>query len=86
MVSRFTLSNVFSISFVWIYQYAGSPFAIFKTNSGKYSAGTKAPHKKADPRATTFTIPFTAFLFLTNVVITKAMVKQQKVNSKELIM
>ena len=37
--------------------------AIFNTESGSHSIGTKAPHKKLEPNATTFTIPFIAPLF-----------------------
>lgn len=52
------------------------------TDFGRYSAGTKAPHKKAEPNATTFTIPLTAFLSFTRVLIVKAIVREQKVKTK----
>ena len=38
---------------------------MFLTKSGIYCIGTNTPHKKLEPSATTFTIPLTAFLFVT---------------------
>ena len=83
-LSKFTFSIVARVSFEFINQYDGKRCAIFKTKSGKYVAGTNAPQRNAEPSATTFTIPFIAFLSLTSVLINKAIVKEQNVKTSEL--
>lgn len=83
IVSKLNLSSVFNNSFVLIYQYDGRIWAIFKTESGNSSIGTKAPHKKQLPRATTLTIPLIAFLLFMAFPIKKAIDKAQIEKTKE---
>ena len=64
-----------------IYQYDGRICASVKTDFGNHWAGTKAPHKNAEPSATTLTIPFIAFLLFIAVDINKAIVREQNVNN-----
>ena len=56
-------------------------WAIFITELGNHSSGIKAPHRNAEPSATTFTIPLTATLLLTNELINNDNVKQLIVNT-----
>ena len=55
--------------------------AIFKIESGNHSIGTNEPHKKLDPNATTFTIPFIASLLLNKFPIKNAIVKAHNVST-----
>lgn len=57
-------------------------WAMVRTDSGSHSIGTKAPHKKLEPRAMTFTIPLMAFGFLTSVPIKNAILVAQSVNMR----
>ena len=63
-VSKLNDSSVLIFSFEIINQYDGSKCAIFTTNLGRYSIGTNEPHRKLEPSAITFTIPFIASLLL----------------------
>lgn len=85
ILDRFITSIADNISFELIYQYAGSTWAAVSIDDGNHSAGIKAPHKKADPKAITFTIPLIASLLLTMVLINRAMVREQNVNIKVFI-
>ena len=58
---------------------------INNTGAGGGGIGTKAPHKKLEPNATTFTIPFIAPLFDTKFPIKNAIVVAQIVNTREFI-
>ena len=69
-----------------MYQYVGIMCATVKTLLGSHSTGTKAPHKKLEPSAITFTIPFIAFLLFTIVAIKNAIVKAHIVNINEFTM
>ena len=55
------------------------------TELGKYSAGTNAPQRNAEPRAITFTIPDIAFLLLVRELIKIDKVSAQNVNINELM-
>ena len=55
-------------------------WAIRITEGGKKDKGTKAPHKKLDPSAITFTIPFIASLFMARLPSKEASVNTQKAN------
>lgn len=68
----FITSITFRSSLDLIYQYVGSKWAKFNTFVGIYCIGTNAPHKKLEPKATTLTIPFIAFLSFTILPIKKA--------------
>lgn len=49
------------------------------TASGNHSVGIKAPHRKAEPRDITFTIPLTASLLSIKVDKRRARVREVKV-------
>jgi len=49
------------------------------TVSGNHSVGIKAPHRKADPRDITFTIPLTASLLSIKVDKRRAKVREVKI-------
>ena len=58
-------------------------WASLSTFEPRYSTGKNAPHKNAEPSATTFTIPPIASLFFTNVLIRSAKVKADNENTNE---
>ena len=77
-----TLSMLASKLFEFVYQYVGIMRDIFTTISGNHSVGINAPQRKAEPRATTLTIPVIAPLLLVRLDIKRAIVNVQKVNTK----
>ena len=81
----FIVSNFFVISLFFMYQYVGSIWAILITDLGRYSNGTKAPHRKLEPNAITFTIPLIASFLFTSVPIKTAIVVAHIVNMSEFI-
>lgn len=85
ILDKFITSIVDNISFELIYQYAGSTWATVSIDDGINVAGIKAPHKKAEPKAITFTIPLIASLLLTMVLINRAIVREQNVKIKVFI-
>ena len=52
--------------------------ASVRTFLGSHFDGTKAPHRKAEPSATTFTIPLIASLLFVREEITSAIVSEQR--------
>ena len=69
-------------SLEFTYQYVGKIRDILITVSGNHSVGIKAPHRKAEPNAITFTTPLTAFLSSIRVDISSARVRELNVNIK----
>ena len=69
-----------------MYQYAGNTCAIFNTNFGSSLTDKNAPHRKADPKATTLTIPLIASLDFNRDATKKARLVAQSRYKKELIM
>lgn len=55
------------------------------TVSGNHSVGIKAPHRKADPRDITFTMPLTASLLSINVDKRRAKVREVKIKISRFI-
>lgn len=74
-------SIFFNTSLEFIYQYDGSMWASVSTFLGSQFAGIKAPHRKADPSATTFTMPLMASLLLVRADIAVASVSEQYANT-----
>src|SRR5574344_2367686 len=71
IVSKLNTSILVIKSLLVIYQYVGHILDICTTNSGINSSGTKHPHIKLDPSATTLVIPFIESLFFRIVPVKK---------------